>query len=229
MSYLKKIIRTILKNPFHILHFLICKFRSILLTRLIDEGGGKIIITAPLLSVKIIKARGSKLILKGDLSFIPHINGNSAVRINLSNNSVLQIGGDFTIGHGVKIFLNENSSLNFGGKKFESASGITSDTMIMVYKKIEVGTDFICAWNVFISDSDWHQIENQVHHKDVFIGDHVWIANNCSILKGSRIGNNSIVASHSKVSNSFPPDSLLAGIPAKRIKSNISWSREIIA
>jgi acetyltransferase-like isoleucine patch superfamily enzyme len=98
----------------------------------------------------------------------------------------------------------------------------------LVYKKIEIGRDFVCAWNVFISDSDWHQIGKQSHQADIYIGDHVWIANSCSILKGSQIGNNCIVASYSKVIKSkYESDSMLAGTPARIVKSDIFWSRDI--
>ena len=118
-----------------------------------------------------------------------------------------------------------NAILTIGGRGEQSGAGITADTLIMVAKHIEIGKDFVCAWNIFISDSDWHSIEGQPQQADVIIGDHVWVANSCSILKGAVIGDNSIVASHSKVTNKeFPKDSLLVGTPARVIKTNINWS-----
>tara|TARA_R110002033_G_scaffold84025_1_gene134768 strand:- start:393 stop:770 length:378 start_codon:yes stop_codon:yes gene_type:complete len=124
--------------------------------------------------------------------------------------------------------LNKNSTLTFGGKNKESGSGITSDTLIMVNRKISIGEDFICAWNNFISDSDWHSINGQSHQKDIKIGNHVWIANNCNILKGTVLGDNTIIASNTKITNKiFPKDSLIAGIPPKIIKQGINWSRDI--
>lgn len=101
--------------------------------------------------------------------------------------------------------------------------------MRIIIKKITIGVDFLCAWDVFISDSDWHTILGQNYQKDITIGDHVWIANNNQILKGSIIGNNCIVASFSKVCNKIYPDNVLVGdIPAKIIKTNIEWNRDII-
>lgn len=46
----------------------------------------------------------------------------------------------------------------------------------MVNQKIEIGKDFDCAWDVFISDCDWPQIEGQPFQRNVRIGDHVWVA-----------------------------------------------------
>jgi acetyltransferase-like isoleucine patch superfamily enzyme len=228
ISKLRNLFIKTIKFPILILRILICKTRSYFFSQLIDSGDGKITITDPFLSIKIQKSKGSKLIISGNFRVTSHIGGVAAVRIILGQDSILKVDGDFVIGHGVRIFLNNNSYLFIGGKKNESDSGITADTLIMVNRKIMIGKDFICAWNVFISDSDWHQIGDQPHQSDVIIGDHVWIANSCSILKGSLIGNNSIVASHSKViNNKYPHDSLLAGIPAKVAKSEITWSRDI--
>jgi len=195
---------------------------------MVDSGSGKIIISQPFLKFSISKKSGAHLHLDGNLLIIPHIGGEDRSLLSLSENSKLEISGEFTIGHGVRIMLAKNSSLSFGGKYKESASGITSNTLIMVYKKIVIGKDFLCAWNNFISDSDWHYIEGQSHQKDLFIGDHVWVGNSCNILKGAHIGNNCIVASNTKIVNKQIEDGkMVAGIPSKVIKSDVTWSRDI--
>lgn len=230
MSLIKNRFLRIINNPLIIISFIICKLRSFYFSRLIDEGKGKIIICKPFIKFKLKKGKDCKLIINGNVEIVSHLLGSSAINIILEDGSTLEIEGDFTIGYGVKIQISKDGKLHFGGREFESASGITADTIILVEKKIIIGTDFLCAWNVFISDSDWHQIGNQDHQKDVIIGDHVWVANNSSILKGSIIGKNSIVASQSKIINKeFPANSLIAGIPAKIVKSDISWSRDIIS
>lgn len=207
---------------------IICKIRSLYYTSKIDAGGGKIVIKDPLLKFNIRKHKSAKLNIKGQFVVSPHIGGRSPSLISLKQGSILDIKGDFIIGHGVRISLSENSSLLIGGKDKESGSGITSDTLIMVNKRIEIGKDFLCAWNVFITDSDWHTIKGQNHQVDVIIGDHVWIANNNNILKGSHIGNNCIIASNSKVINKiFPDNVLIAGLPSRIIKEGIEWSRDI--
>lgn len=224
----RKILKDPLSIPYIIFSKIICKIRSIYYTLKIDGGGGKIIITKPFINFKIIKHQTARLIIKGRLKVRPHLSGNSPIVISMGINSKLQINGDFGVGQGVKFSLAPNSTLTIGGRAKESESAITADTLVMVYKKIEIGNDFLCAWNVFISDSDWHQISGQKHHEDVTIGDHVWIANSNNILKGSSIGNNCIVASNSKLINIFFPDNvLIGGIPPKILKTNISWTRDI--
>ena len=208
---------------------IICSIKSYFLSKKVDEGNGKFIIKDSKIKVNIRKREGAKLQLNGNVIISSHSSSNNkTVTIVLGRHSVLKIKGDFTIGNDVKIHLSKGAQLSFGGKLIESASGITADTFIMVNKKIEIGTDFLCAWGVFITDSDWHQIEGQPHQADVLIGNHVWIANNSSILKGTVINDNCIVASNSKLINkTYPSDSMIAGSPARVVKSDINWSRDI--
>jgi acetyltransferase-like isoleucine patch superfamily enzyme len=209
--------------------YLICKMRSEYYSLKIDEGGGKIIITEPFISFKIKRHKDSKVCIKGVLKIVSHLESRTPILITIGKNSQFILNGDFTIGSGVKFCLAQNSTLIIGGKESESDSGITADTLVMVSKKIEIGVDFLCAWDVFITDSDWHQINDQNHQSDVKIGNHVWIANSNNILKGSVIGDNCIIASNSKTNNkTFPNNSLIGGIPPRILRTNIQWSRDII-
>ena len=96
----------------------------------------------------------------------------------------------------------------------------------MVEKSIKIGADCIIAWDVTISDSDWHNIDGSERIRDTTIGDRVWIAHGVSVLKGASIPNGCIVGAKSMVAaGTFPEKSLLAGIPAKVIRSNVEWKR----
>ena len=65
---------------------------------------------------------------------------------------------------------------------------------------------------------------------DIEIGNHVWIGNEVVVLKGSVIPENCIVGARSIVTSSLraTPNSMIAGIPAKVLKTNINWKRERI-
>ncbi len=208
------------------------KLRVSHLNRRISSGSGKIIINNPFLKVTIILEKNAQFILHGNLKIVDHLGGETPVYIYISENACLTIKRDFLIGNGVRIYLHKNSSLTIGGKRNESESGITENSKIMVFKSIDIGEDFLCAWNVFISDSDWHTITRptgqDTHYAPVTIGDHVWIAPDCSILKGTTIENGSIIGSKTTLSNkNYPPNSLIAGLPGKVIESDVNWSRDI--
>jgi acetyltransferase-like isoleucine patch superfamily enzyme len=80
---------------------------------------------------------------------------------------------------------------------------------------------------VTIMDDDHHELLSDPAKAKTFstvtIKDHVWIGCNVTILKGTQIGNNCVVAAGSIVKGSFPDNVLLAGNPAKIIKQNINW------
>ena len=57
-----------------------------------------------------------------------------------------------------------------------------------------------------------------VYDQPVVIEDGVWCGANVTILKGVTIGRGSVVAAGAVVTNSFPPYSIIGGIPAKLVK-----------
>lgn len=62
------------------------------------------------------------------------------------------------------------------------------------------------------------QWENEnVSKGPIVIGNDVWIGAGCRILSGSNIGHGCVVAANSVVNNTFPPFSIIGGIPAKII------------
>jgi acetyltransferase-like isoleucine patch superfamily enzyme len=96
---------------------------------------------------------------------------------------------------------------------------------------IRVGRDCMLSGNIHIDVSDMHSIIDVSTGKrinppaDVEIGDHVWIARSVQILKGSRIGENCMVGAAALVNGDFPEGSLLAGVPARVLRSGITWDR----
>lgn len=71
----------------------------------------------------------------------------------------------------------------------------------------------------FIMDSNEKLPENDA---PVVIEDDVWCGANVTILKGVTIGRGSIVAAGTVVTKSFPPYSIIGGVPAKIIKRRFS-------
>ena len=88
---------------------------------------------------------------------------------------------------------------------------------------IEIGSNSLIGLNVVIMDHEAHGIHPKDRMKlgpigEVIIGKNVWIGNNVTILKDSKIGDNSIVALGSVVSGIFPSNVIIGGIPAKIIR-----------
>jgi acetyltransferase-like isoleucine patch superfamily enzyme len=66
-------------------------------------------------------------------------------------------------------------------------------------------------------------IREQKHtYGEIMIGNDVWIANNATIVKGVTLGDGCVVGAKALVlAGEYPPNSILAGIPAKVIKERM--------
>jgi acetyltransferase-like isoleucine patch superfamily enzyme len=95
-------------------------------------------------------------------------------------------------------------------------------------ERITIGDGCAIARNVLIMDFDAHDITYEDGRKNqntapVTIGSHVWIGAGATILKGVTIGDNAIVGAGSVVTRDVPPNTIVAGNPARIIRENIQW------
>lgn len=130
---------------------------------------------------------------------------------------------------GLTVYLNSCKSLFCVGENF---SCVKAECYLYEGKGIYIGRDNQWSFGVQVRNSDAHAIidlntkECINTGKDVIIGDHVWIASNVLILKGAEIASNSIVAAGAVVTKKFEGQNvILGGVPAKCIKSNVTWER----
>jgi len=97
-----------------------------------------------------------------------------------------------------------------------------SGTTISAFKKVTIGNNIKFGANVLITDSDWHPDDfRSGEDKPVIIEDNVWLGINSVVLKGVRIGKNSLIGANSVVTKNIPPNSIAAGNPCVTLKSII--------
>lgn len=77
----------------------------------------------------------------------------------------------------------------------------------------------IFAFNHSIDDTDVPSIQQDYYDADVIIEDDVWIGAGSVIVAGVTIGKGCVIGSNSVVTKDIPPFSVVAGIPAKIIRS----------
>ena len=99
--------------------------------------------------------------------------------------------------------------------------------------KIEIGDDCMFSKGITIRTCDGHRIksletgETINEDKDIKIGNHVWLGQEVTVLKGSEIPNNTIVAYKSIVTRKFTEENtILAGSAAKIVKTKVNWERK---
>lgn len=140
-----------------------------------------------------------------------------------SKEGKLVFDGKATIAEGIKIFI-ENGIVKIGNNAY-----IGCNTAIQCQKGITIGENFLGGWNLCIRDTDGHPIKKNGKllemNKEIEICDSVWIAADCTILKGTKITEGSIVGCNSLVCG-FKMDKshcLLGGSPAKILRENVEW------
>lgn len=101
--------------------------------------------------------------------------------------------------------------------------------------QIHIGNDCMFANDIEIRSGDSHSIVDlngggRINHaKPIFIGNHVWLGAHVRILKGVSIASNTIIGNSSLVTRDCKVEHCIyAGIPARQLKENIDWKRQIL-
>ncbi len=132
----------------------------------------------------------------------------------------------FDVYAGSRITVNQGARLSLG------SGYMNHDCVIDCFDSITIGHNVVISERVVLRDSDNHTIQDAGDTASdsspktalIVVGDHVWIGMNVTVLKGVMIGEGAIVAAGSVVNKDVPPHCLVGGVPARVIKTNVSWS-----
>lgn len=127
-----------------------------------------------------------------------------------------------------------------GGSKISVGSGLSvyRDVHIVAKngKNISIGDECMFAREIMIRNNDGHIILDRKTGEllnppeDIVIGNNVWLGMRVLIFKGSVVPDGSVVGAGSLVNKKFEEENILiAGSPAKKIRSDIEWRREDFA
>lgn len=135
------------------------------------------------------------------------------------------------------VYAGSRINVNTGAKLSLGSGYVNHDCVIDCFSSISIGHEVAISERVVIRDSDNHAIVTESNRNEgstmnvdkqvsapIVIQDHVWIGMNVIILKGVTIGEGAIVAAGSVVNKEVPPHCMVAGIPAKVVKTNVLWS-----
>jgi len=157
----------------------------------------------------------SKILLFGDSNFFsckPTSIGIKKASFYISRGSLIDIGRNFGSCENCNFFIGEEYNM-----------------------KCFIGDEVLFSFNNIVRTSDAHTIydikTNKLinYGKNIHIGNHVWICEGCTLLKGSTIPNNCVIGCKSVVNSEFKDsNSIICGVPAKIVKKYINWSIESI-
>lgn len=126
----------------------------------------------------------------------------------LSDNVMISIHGVRKIGGG-KIYCADNVNIN-------------AECMLIASSDITIGKNSTLAYRTLLTtNANPNAPYNELCkiyppiHKEIRIGDNVWVGAGVIVLPGCRIGNNSVIAAGSVVCSDIPDNCMAAGVPAK--------------
>lgn len=144
------------------------------------------------------------------------------------NNSILCIKRTKNNKVNLKASLYNNSLLFFNeGCSFNQSLKI----VVSEAKNVLVGRDVMFSSGCWIRNSDVHLVYDKEkkrinHGKDIIIGDHVWVGQNVSLLKGSCVGSGAVLGAGAIVTKKVASNSVHVGNPSKQVKDDVFWDRQ---
>lgn len=154
------------------------------------------------------------------------------LHIDVTRRGVLKIGEGLNINSGFKnnVIGRQQKTILWVEGVLEIGNEVgMSSTAIICNKKISIGNNVIIGGNTVIYDTDFHSLDpvirrnktddkKNAEYAEVILENNVFIGAHSTILKGVRIGENSIVGACSVVVSNIPDNEIWAGNPAKFIR-----------
>ena len=179
--------------------------------------------TSCLLGILYLKLWGIKCFWDTRLFGIPGIEVSNSSKISIGHKCILRSARWSNI---AGITRPIRLSARFGGNITIGNNCGLSGTVIVSENSVTIGNNVQIGVNCTIIDTDFHPLnayersipKSRGHSLPIIIEDDVWLGMNVIVLKGVKIGSQTVVGAGSVVTHSLPPKVLAAGNPAKVIR-----------
>lgn len=144
-------------------------------------------------------------------------------------------------GHGLELEIAPRGRVEFGrfvwigdGSKIRCHEGLVEigaktvigqECTISAYQQVRIGEQCVIADRAMFIDFDHGVVEVErpirtqgIYKREVEVGSNVWIGYGACVLRGVRVGDNSIIGTNSVVTKDVPANAVVAGIPARIIR-----------
>ncbi len=157
----------------------------------------------------------------------------SGLELQIAPRGRIEFGRFVWVGHGSKIRCHE------GVVEIGSKTVIGQECTISAYRRVRIGEQCVIADRAMFIDFDHGVVEVErpirqqgIYMRDVEVGSNVWIGYGACVLRGVRVGDNSIVGTNSVVTKDVPANAVVAGSPARVIRMreeprDLRWPRPV--
>jgi carbonic anhydrase/acetyltransferase-like protein (isoleucine patch superfamily) len=116
---------------------------------------------------------------------------------------------EFVAMQGATIDVGEGTFINYG-------------VSISSHEQVRIGRECQIGQYAIINDNDYHSVEDKrvlPESQPVTLEDRVWIGARAIVLKGVKIGQDSVIGAGSVVTRDVPPRCVAVGVPARVVKT----------
>ena len=131
----------------------------------------------------------------------------------------IRFGRFVWIGDGSKIRCHE------GVVEIGAKTVMGQECTISAYQRVRIGEECVIADRAMFIDFDHGMVEVErpirlqgIYKRDVEVGNNVWIGYGACILRGVRVGDNSVIGTNAVVTKDVPANAVVGGIPARIIR-----------
>jgi acetyltransferase-like isoleucine patch superfamily enzyme len=143
----------------------------------------------------------------------------SGLELQVARRGRIEFGRFVWVGHGSKIRCHE------GVVEIGDKTVLGQECTISGYRRIRIGEQCVVADRAMFIDFDHGVVEVErpireqgIYMRDVEVGSNVWIGYGACILRGVRVGDNSIVGTNSVVTRDVPANAVVGGVPARVLR-----------
>lgn len=167
-----------------------------------------------------VLGRGNRIVV--DAPFLPN-----AAHFYLTGGATVEVGENSNLNHLRVHALAEGAVIAIGAwASFNGTSQITAHER----SAIRIGARCLFGDGCTVASSDVHKVLDAATGArlnlpgDIVLGEHVWAAPRVAILRNASVGADSVVGTGSVVKGVFPANVLLAGAPARVVRTGITWA-----
>ena len=141
------------------------------------------------------------------------------LQLQIARGATVRFGRFAWIGDGTKIRCHEGV-VSIGAK-----SVLGQECTISAYRRIAIGEQCVIADRAMFIDFDHGVVEVErpirqqgIYMRDVEVGSNVWVGYGVCVLRGVRVGDNSILGTGSVITKDVPANAVVGGIPARLLR-----------